>query len=108
MSEVTRVLEAIGRGDAKAADELLPIVYQELLTGQRPFHGNNIRQLILQHMQAPPNLSSLPQADQPVIGRGLSKLPTEYPLSVHAYAFASHLVFGLTTELVRRAVRNAL
>jgi hypothetical protein len=39
---------------------------------------------------------------------GLSKSPTEYPLSIHAYAFASHLVFGLTTELVRRAVRRAL
>jgi putative membrane protein len=39
---------------------------------------------------------------------GLSKSPTAYPLSIHAYAFASHLVYGLTTELVRRAVRNAL
>ena len=39
---------------------------------------------------------------------GLSKSPTEYPLSVHAYALASHFVFGLTTELVRRAVRDVL
>jgi putative membrane protein len=39
---------------------------------------------------------------------GLSKAPTEYPLSTHAYALASHLVYGLTAELVRRAVRNAL
>lgn len=39
---------------------------------------------------------------------GLSKSPTEYPLSIHAYSFASHLVYGLTTEIVRRAVRNAL
>ncbi|MDQ1592213.1 MAG: hypothetical protein QOG71_2840 [Pyrinomonadaceae bacterium] len=39
---------------------------------------------------------------------GLSKSPTEYPLSVHAYSFASHLVFGLTTEVVRRAVRGVL
>src|ERR1700749_1861817 len=39
---------------------------------------------------------------------GLSKKPTEYPLSIHAYALASHLVYGLTTEVVRRAVRNAL
>lgn len=39
---------------------------------------------------------------------GLSKPPTEYPLSTHAYAFASHLVFGLTAELVRRAVRQAM
>ena len=48
----------------------LAIVYQELLTGQRPFAGNNVRQLILQHLQAAPNLSSLPAEDQPVIGRG--------------------------------------
>jgi hypothetical protein len=39
---------------------------------------------------------------------GLSKSPTEYPLSIHAYALASHLVYGLTTEAVRRAVRRAL
>ena len=30
MSEVTQILDAIGRGDAKAADELLPLVYEEL------------------------------------------------------------------------------
>ncbi len=39
---------------------------------------------------------------------GLSKSPTEYPLSTHAYALASHFVYGLTTDLVRRAVRQAL
>ena len=30
MSDVTRILNAIGRGDAKATDELLPLVYEEL------------------------------------------------------------------------------
>jgi hypothetical protein len=39
---------------------------------------------------------------------GLSKAPTEYPLSVHAYALASHFVFGLTAEVVRGVVRSAL
>ena len=39
---------------------------------------------------------------------GLSKPPLEYPASTHAYAFASHLVYGLTTEFVRRAVRRVL
>ena len=39
---------------------------------------------------------------------GLSKSSKEYPLSIHAYALASHLVYGLTVELVRRAVRRAL
>ncbi len=28
--KVTRILKAIDQGDAKAADELLPLVYQEL------------------------------------------------------------------------------
>lgn len=39
---------------------------------------------------------------------GLSKGPREYALSTHAYALASHLVYGLTAELTRRAVRHAL
>ena len=39
---------------------------------------------------------------------GLSKGPTAYPVSTHVYALASHFVYGLTTELVRRGVRNSL
>lgn len=39
---------------------------------------------------------------------GLSKGPTNYPLSTHAYALTSHFVYGLTAELVRRSVRKAL
>ncbi len=39
---------------------------------------------------------------------GLSKGPTAYPLSTHAYALASHLVYGATAELSRRAVRQIL
>ena len=30
MSDVTQVIEAVQRGDPKAADELLPLVYEEL------------------------------------------------------------------------------
>jgi hypothetical protein len=30
MTDVMRILNAIERGDAKAADELLPVVYEEL------------------------------------------------------------------------------
>jgi putative membrane protein len=39
---------------------------------------------------------------------GFSKLPTKYPLSTHVYALVSHLVYGWTTEMVRRAVRKVL
>jgi putative membrane protein len=48
-------------------------------------------------------------ADEGVVpALGLSRKSNEYPASVHAYAFASHLVYGLTTELVRRALRRAM
>ena len=30
MNDTTRILEAIGQGDRKAAEELLPLVYDEL------------------------------------------------------------------------------
>jgi uncharacterized membrane protein YagU involved in acid resistance len=36
---------------------------------------------------------------------GLSKRKGELPFEAHAQSFAAHLVFGLTTELVRRGVR---
>ena len=39
---------------------------------------------------------------------GLSKGPTEYPASTHAYALASHLVYGVTAEVSRRALRQVL
>ena len=39
---------------------------------------------------------------------GLSKGPKAYPLSIHAYALSSHFVYGVTAEVVRRAVRGAL
>ena len=39
---------------------------------------------------------------------GLAKGPSEYPVSTHAYALASHLVYGATAELSRRAIRHVL
>jgi len=37
---------------------------------------------------------------------GLAKPATEYRFSTHAYALSSHLVYSLTTDLVRRGVRG--
>jgi serine/threonine protein kinase len=55
----------------------LAICYQELLTGQRPFCGGSVRQLIMQHLQGQPNVSPLPAADRAIILRSLSKKPDE-------------------------------
>jgi hypothetical protein len=53
----------------------LAVVYVELLTGRRPFAGKNIRQLALQHMTEPPDLSMLPAEDRPIVARALAKDP---------------------------------
>src|SRR6266851_1515788 len=55
----------------------LAIVYQELLTGHRPFTGSSVRQLIIQHLQAAPKLDPLPPADREAIAKALAKSPEE-------------------------------
>lgn len=46
-------------------------------------------------------------ADELVVpALGLSKPAGDYPVSVHAQSVAAHLVYGLTTELVRAALRR--
>lgn len=48
-------------------------------------------------------------ADETVVpALKLSGSPMKAPLSSHLYAFASHMVYGLTTGAVRKAVRSAL
>lgn len=71
----------------------LAIVYQELLTGSLPFAGRNSRQLLMQHTQAEPNLSSLSATDRPIIGRALAKNPD------HRYASCMALVRALAGEV---------
>jgi serine/threonine protein kinase len=70
----------------------LAIVYQEMLTGQRPFTGTNVHQLVMQHVQGKPNVTPLPPEERDIIGRALSKNPEER--------------FQSCTDLVR-AIRNA-
>ena len=39
---------------------------------------------------------------------GLAKPPTEHPPHTHADALAAHFAYGLTTDLLRRALRHVL
>ncbi|HQR41285.1 MAG TPA: tubulin-like doman-containing protein, partial [Gemmatales bacterium] len=55
----------------------LAIVFQELLTGVRPFSGSSPKQLMLQHVSAPPLLDPLPPADRSVIAKALAKKPPD-------------------------------
>lgn len=55
----------------------LAIVYQELLTGHRPFNGKNARQLAQQHMHEAPDLRALPAPERAILGRALHKDPNK-------------------------------
>ncbi|MEZ6140156.1 MAG: tubulin-like doman-containing protein [Zavarzinella sp.] len=54
----------------------LAIVYQELLTGVRPFAGTTGQQLLFQHLKEAPNLAPLPPADRAAVGQALAKEPS--------------------------------
>jgi serine/threonine protein kinase len=53
----------------------LAIVYQEMLTGHRPFTGTTMKQLILQHLQNGHDLTPVPVHDRPIIAQALAKNP---------------------------------
>ena len=79
----------------------LAIVYTELLTGQRPFNGRNIRQLAMQHMSEEPNLSNLPEAERPIVARALSKEPSSRFPSCSAFVQA---LGGIATHRTQVAI----
>ena len=53
----------------------LAIVYQEMLTGVRPFPGTTLMQLMAQHVNSPPLLTPLPGNDRAAIGRRSPRRP---------------------------------
>jgi len=63
------------RPGMKSDQYSLAILYQEMLTGVRPFPGMTPAQLAAQHMHGKPNLRPLPQSDQPIVARALAKDP---------------------------------
>jgi eukaryotic-like serine/threonine-protein kinase len=70
--------ETFGNNICGRSDQYsLAIVYQELLTGQRPFAGKNARVLAQQHQNQEPDLRVLPEADRPVVARALAKDPAK-------------------------------
>jgi serine/threonine protein kinase len=89
--------ELFNGGASATSDQYsLAIVYQELLTGQRPFCGKSPRELLFQHAQQAPYVSPLPQADQPVVLRALAKEQSE------RFASCEEFVRGLRKATVER------
>ncbi|WP_419189103.1 protein kinase domain-containing protein [Stieleria marina] len=62
-----------GKPSVNSDQYSMAVMYQELLTGTRPFTGRTIAQLATQHVHNAPNLTSLPPSDRPVVARALEK-----------------------------------
>lgn len=81
-----------GKLSRQAYQYSLAIVFQELLTGVLPFQGKNTRQLLLQHTQEEPDLSTVPAEDRAILARALAKNPE------HRFASCMELVRALKHE----------
>lgn len=57
----------------------------ECLTGHKPFAGDNIAELALQHVDAPVPADQAPEAVRELIRRGLAKDPRERPAQADAF-----------------------
>ncbi len=77
-----------GRPSLHSDQYSLAVMFQELLTGTRPFSGRTIAQLATQHVHSAPNLESLPPSDRPVVARALEKNPNRRFLSCSAFVDA--------------------
>lgn len=67
----------VGKVSEHSDQYSLAIVYQEMLTGQRPFAGKNARQLALHVLQGEAELRALPEVERPVVARALAKDPSQ-------------------------------
>jgi serine/threonine protein kinase len=65
----------MGRISHSSDQYSLAICYHELLTSQFPFTGNNSHELAMQHIQASPELTRLPEAERRILDRALAKNP---------------------------------
>lgn len=77
-----------GRPSVHSDQYSLAVMYQELLTGTRPFSGRTIAQLATQHVHSPPNLEPLPPSDRPVLAKALEKTPERRFPSCRAFVEA--------------------
>ncbi len=103
----------MGKIDPRSDQYSLALVYQELLTGTFPYSAKNPSLMMMQHAAGIPDLSGLPEADRPVVGKALSKKPDDrFPsclaftralMAADALAAAADPALALRTARLDRA-----
>ncbi|MGY6024638.1 serine/threonine-protein kinase [Streptomyces spinosirectus] len=77
-------------GDVYAATA----TFFECLTGHKPYTGDNIAELALQHVDAPIPVDEVPPAVRELVRRGLAKEPQERPAQAEVFARELEAVAG--------------
>ncbi|WP_432157658.1 serine/threonine-protein kinase [Streptomyces sp. bgisy153] len=68
-------------GDVYAATA----TFYECLTGRKPYSGENLAELALQHVERPVPVADLPEAVRPLVVRGMAKSAAERPQDAAAF-----------------------
>lgn len=66
----------------------------ECLTGHKPYSGDNIAELALQHVDAPVPVEQVPEAVRELVRRGLAKAPEERPADADTFVRELETVAG--------------
>ncbi|MEU2390942.1 protein kinase [Streptomyces sp. NPDC007369] len=75
-----------GRPALPAADVYAATAtFFECLTGHKPFPGQNLAELAVQHVEAPVPEDEAPEPVRPLIRRGMAKAPEERPQNAEAF-----------------------
>jgi hypothetical protein len=89
---------------ARSSDQYsLAMTYAELRLGRRVLSGANLLELMLAHLEQTPDLSPLPEAEQRVLLKALSKDPEQRYLN--CLTWVRDLEAALAEEVPRPAVR---
>ncbi|WP_419193089.1 serine/threonine-protein kinase [Kolteria novifilia] len=89
-----------GQVEDTADQYSLAVMYQELLTGERPFEAPDVRQLIYLHLTGKPNLAPLPASDRSIVARAIQRDPSHRYPSCRAFARALLEATGLGTSMM--------
>ncbi|MFJ8018566.1 serine/threonine-protein kinase [Streptomyces sp. NPDC096339] len=75
-----------GRPASPAADVYAATAtFFEMLTGRKPYDGENFAELAVQHIEAPVPETEAPEPVRPLIRRGLAKRPEQRPENAEAF-----------------------
>src|SRR5215475_14600992 len=64
------------------------VILYEMLSGRVPFEGESAGEILMKHLTSPPDLTKLPAAFVPVVGKALAKNPAHRYQSLAEMAHA--------------------